>query len=253
MKLYGDFTKKDWLKAFQVEEGQIPASFVVHGEWEHDYNLEFWNQILNDEVWLPKWNTVIGKYNGTNLGFANVFGGPMAATIVHQFGVAGTNLFIQTGYYGGLSHNVKYGDIFIVTEAGMQDGVSHWYLPNQEVVKADEKIVNAAIDYCEKKGYSYSTGSVISTSAMLLETVDMVKNWSQNGYSGVDMETATTLAIAKKFDKKAIGLLNLSDHLIQGDTIYSYTKDREELELETDEKIRNVALYLSENYAKFTK
>lgn len=29
MKLYGDFTKEDWLKAFQVEEGQIPTSFLI--------------------------------------------------------------------------------------------------------------------------------------------------------------------------------------------------------------------------------
>lgn len=253
MKLYGDFTKEDWLKSLQIEEEQIPTSFVIHGEWEHNYNLKLWSEILKDEIWLPKWNTVVGNYNDTKIGFANVYGGPMATNITHQFGAAGTDLFIQTGYYGGLTHDVKYGDIFIVTEAGMQDGVSHWYLPNQDVVKADERIVNAAIDYCERKGYSYSTGSVISTSAMLLETVEMVNSWANNGYLGVDMETATTLAIAKKFNKKAISLLNLSDHIIQGDTIYSYTKDREELEIETDEKIRDVALYLSTHSVKLTK
>jgi len=247
MKLYGDFTKEDWLNTFNVEETQIPFSFIIHGEWNHDLNLKMWNDILKEEVWLTKWNTVIGKYSGTNIGFANVFGGPMAATIAHQFGSTGTNQFIQTGYFGGLSNDVKYGEIFIVTEAGMQDGVSHWYLPDQETVKSDEKLVDEAINYCEKKGYSYSTGSVISTSAMLLETVEMVSKWASNGFLGADMETATTLAVAKKFNKKAIGLLNLSDHLIQGDTLYSYTKDREELEAEIDEKIRDVAIHLSTN------
>jgi len=28
MKLYGDFTKKDWLKVFGVEENQNPLSFM---------------------------------------------------------------------------------------------------------------------------------------------------------------------------------------------------------------------------------
>jgi len=64
-------------------------------------------------------------------------------------------------------------------------------------------------------------------------------------FLGVDMETATTLAIARKYNKKAISLMNLSDHLIQGDTLYSYTKEREEIEAETDEKIRDVAMHLS--------
>ncbi|MFL2129803.1 nucleoside phosphorylase [Ruoffia sp. FAM 24228] len=222
MKLYGEFLKEDWLKALGAWEEKIPASFVVHGEWEHDDNLKLWSELLKDESWLPKWNTVIGDYRETKIGFANVYGAPMATNIVHQFGAAGTDLFIQTGYCGGLTHDVKYGDILIVTEAGMQDGASQWYLPDQDVVKADEAMVNEAISYCEKKGYSYSIGRVISTSAMLLETVDMVNKWSDNGYTGVDMETATTLAVAKKLNKKAIGLLNLSDHLTQGDTIYSY-------------------------------
>lgn len=251
LKLYGDFTREDWIQMLEVNQNQIPLSFIIHGEWNHDDNLKIWNEILKEEIWIPKWNTVIGEYNSTNIGFANVFGGPMATTIVHQFGLAGTELFIQTGYFGGLSHDVKYGDIFIVTQAEMQDGVSHWYLPNQTIVKADENLVTTAIDYCEKKGYSYSTGSIISNSAMLLETIEMINDWASNGHMGVDMETATTLAIAKKFNKKAIGLLNLSDHLIQGDTLYSYTKEREKIEAETDKKIRDLALYLATNPVKF--
>ena len=245
LKLYGDFTKRDWLDAFGVEEHQIPLSFILHGEWNHEENLNLWKVILKEELWLPKWNTVIGKYKGKNIGFANVYGSPIATTITHQFASAGTNQFIQTGYFGGLSFDVKYGDILIVSEAEMQDGTSHWYLPNNKTVKSDENLLNATIDYCEKKGYSYVVGSVLSTSAMLLETEVMINEWALNGHIGVDMETATTLAVAKRFNKKAIGLLNLSDHLIAGDTLYSYTKERELIEAETDEKIRDVALYLS--------
>ncbi len=251
MKLYGDFTRQDWVRMLGVYEKELPLSFVIHGEWNHDSNLKVCQELLKEEVWMPKWNTIIGKYNGTNIGFANVFGGPMATTIVHQFGAAGTELFIQTGYFGGLSSDVNYGDILIVTSAEMQDGVSHWYLTNQSIVKADDQLVSTAIDYCEKKGYRYSTGSVISTSAMLLESMEMVSGWAANGHLGVDMETATTLAIAQKFHKRAIGLLNLSDHLMQGDTLYSYTKEREELEAETDEKIRDLALYLATNAKKW--
>jgi uridine phosphorylase len=189
-------------------------------------------------------STIVGKYNERNIGFANVYGGPMAANIVHQFASAGTNLFIQTGYCGGLSFDVKYGDIVIVTEVEMQDGVSHWYLPNQTRVKSDERVLYTTIDYCEKKGYGYVTGSALSTGAIFVETEEMIRGWASNGHLGVDMETATTLAVAKKFGKQAISLLNLSDQLLQGDTLYSYTKERESIEAETDEKIRDVALYL---------
>ena len=251
MKLYGEFKEQDWINVLGIDKNKVPISFIIHGEWNHEDNLSLWKNILRNEMWLPKWNCVIGRYNNSNIGFSNVYGGPMSMNITHQFASVGTNLFIQTGYFGGLSFEVKYGDILIVTEAEMQDGVSHWYLPDNKKVKSDERVINATIDYCEKKGYRYITGSVISTSAMLLETRDIINKWVLNGHLGVDMETATTLAIARKFNKSSIGLLNLSDHLIKGDTLYSYTKEREMIEAETDEKIRDVALYLSVNSAKF--
>jgi purine-nucleoside phosphorylase len=245
MKLYGEFTKQDWLEIIGIDEKMVPSSFIIHGEWNHEENLSIWKDILKEEMWLPKWNTVIGRYNNYDIGFANVYGSPMATNIVHQFASIGTEIFIQTGYFGGLTKEVNYGDIFIVNEAEMQDGVSHFYLPENNLVKSDERLVNFAIDYCEKKGYKYVVGSVHSTSAMFLETPEMIKEWSLNGHMGVDMETATTLAVAKKFNKKAIGLLNLSDHLIQGDTLYSYIEERELIEAETDKKIKDLALYLT--------
>lgn len=248
MKLYGDFEKKDWLNVLKLSEKELPNAFIIHGEWEFQDNINLWKEILSTDIHTPKWNTVIGKFNNRNIGFTNVYGSPMASNIVHQFAGSGTDIFIQTGYFGGLSSTIQYGDILIVSAAKMQDGVSHWYLPEQTLVEADKELVEAACRYCEQKGYSYIKGHVVSMGAMLIETHDMVKEWSLADFLGVDMETATTLAIAHKFNKRAVGLLNLSDLLLHGDTVYSYTKDRELIESETDKAIRDVALYLSSKF-----
>lgn len=244
MKLYGDFEKEDWLRVLRMEEAAVPRSFIIHGEWNHKRNLELWKQILEKETALPKWNTVVGQYQNIRIGFANAFGAPVACSITHQFANAGTHTFIQTGYFGGLSDKARYGDILIVTGAEMKDGVSHWYLPGQSIVKSDESLVEAAVEYCIKHGYRYVTGTVLTTSAMLLETHDMVLEWSGRGHIGVDMETATTLAVAQKFNRKSISLLNMSDYLLAGDTLYSYSEERATLEVSTDQKIRELALYL---------
>lgn len=244
MKLYGDFQKTDWMEALQIKEQDIPEAFILHGEWECEENISYWKNFLTNEQWVPTWNTVIGKYENTRIGFANVYGGPQASTVAHRFAILGTEKFIQTGYFGGLSHTVQYGDIFIVTGAYMEDGVSQWYLPRDTFVHADQQLVEVAIDFCEKKGYSYVTGSVMSTSALYMETAELVKSWSEDGHLGVDMETATTFAIAKHFNRKAIGLLNLSDHIIQGETFYKRNEDSDKIMDETDEKIRELALYL---------
>ncbi|WP_245680573.1 uridine phosphorylase [Bacillus marinisedimentorum] len=246
LKLYGDFSKQDWLDILKLEEKEVPGTFILHGEWEHAWNLEKWREILAGSCKETHWNTVIGRYEKRQVGFANVFGGPMAGSIAHQFAAAGTEQFIQTGYFGGLSNKVDYGDILIVTAAEMQDGVSHWYLPGERIVKADEVLVREAIRYCEEKGYTYVTGSVITTSSLMTETYDMVTGWSARGHIGVDMETAATFAVAEKFTKKAIGFLNLSDHLLKGEHLYNNQELREEVEEETDERIRELALHLAQ-------
>ncbi|WP_090866042.1 uridine phosphorylase [Oceanobacillus limi] len=248
MKLYGDFTKDDWKHTLKIEESRIPSTFILHGEWEHEGNIRTWQELLAKELWHPTWNTLIGEYNAKQVGFSNVFGGPVAAMISHRFALLGTENFIQTGYYGGLSQAIQYGDILIVTSAYMEDGVSQWYIPGQTIVDADTELVQAAIDYCEMKGYRYVTGSVFSTSAMLMETSELVQSWAADGHVGVDMETATTFAIARKYNRKAIGLLNLSDHIIEGDTLYSGNEEFKEIEGEIDRRIREISLYLAEKF-----
>lgn len=235
MKLYGDFKREDWMGALNISESKIPESFILHGEWEHKENIKLWKELLATEQWLADWNSVIGKYDGRRIGFANVYGGPSAAVTAHKYSILGTEQLIQTGYFGGLSQEVQYGDILIVTGAYMEDGVSQWYLPGDTMVYADQKLVEEAINYCERKGYRYITGSVMSTSAMYMETAELVRSWSEDGHIGVDMETATTFAIAKHFNRKAISLLNLSDHIIQGETFYSTTDEIRRMMDETDE------------------
>ncbi|QDP41061.1 phosphorylase family protein [Radiobacillus deserti] len=245
MKLYGDFSKEDWLDVFKVSENQIPSSFIIHGEHDHAENLKNWQDLLIEEIWIPSWNSMVGKYENTLLGFANVYGGPMAATIVHRFSVMGTNTWIQTGYFGGLSPDIQYGDILIVTAAEMKDGVSNWYLPSSNIVQSDPILVDAAVKFCEEKGYKYKKGTIFTTGAIMVETEKMVQDWAANGHVAVDMETATTLAVASYFNKQAIAILNLSDHLIKGDTFYHENRDREKIEDETDQKIKELALHLA--------
>ncbi|WP_375534283.1 hypothetical protein [Alteribacillus sp. HJP-4] len=79
------------------------------------------------DQYLPHWNMVTGDFQGKNVGFSNVFGGSMAGMLVHQFALVGTEKFIQTVYFGGLSEQVQYGDILIVTAARTADGVSPLY------------------------------------------------------------------------------------------------------------------------------
>jgi len=243
MTLYRDMSRLEWLKALQMDQSSIPEAMICHGEWEHEENLTYWQDFLQNTQ-FAKWNTVIGLLDNLSIGFSNVYGSSAAANIVHPFAAAGTNMFIQTGYFGGLSHDLNYDDIFIVNGALMLDGVSTHYHQGS-VVEADAELVQAAITYCETHGYPYKVGSVVSVSSLYIETEEMLQEWSSKGYLGVDMETATTLAIAKSFHKDAIGLLTMSDYIVKGETFYHRGEEEWAIEAIVDNRIRELAIYLS--------
>lgn len=244
-KLYGDFNKNDWMNAMNLQQNDIPKALIVHGEWEFENNLKNWSRILGPNIKRPEWNTLLGEYNNKKIGFSNVFWGPVSALISHPFCVMGTELLIQTGYIGGLSFDINYGDILIVSKAEMEDGVSNWYYPNKKEIEASSELVEEACKFCELRDYPFKVGSIISISRMLLETSSIVESWAAKGHLGADGETAATYSVAKHFKRKSIALLNLSDHICHGDTFYNYTDERIAKEKETDKRIREIALHLS--------
>lgn len=243
-KLFGDFDALDWRRGLSVPEEAVPEALIVHGEYDAEENLNRWEQLLGPETFRPQWNIVGGVYKGRRVGFANVFGGPMAAMVVHPCCVMGTQAVIQTGYFGALSDEVDYGDILIVSSVKAGCGVSGEYGAGGGRLEADERLVQKARAYCEDQGWSYVVGEVRSTDAICLETNELVQRWAEDGQVGVDMECSATFSVAAKFDRPVVGVLNLSDHLVRGDHLMNYDDERREVEGEVDERIRELALAL---------
>lgn len=245
-KLYGDFEKADWLRVSQIKEEEIPHTIILHGEDGNIVeNIAEWEPSFDGVICRPQWNMIIGKKSNRHIGFVNVCWAPMAALIVHKYAMLGTQRFIQIGYCGGLSKELRYGDILIVSRAKGEDGVSSAYLPGQMHYEADPTLVSRAETFLDKKHFRYRVGEVVSTSAMFLETSARVEKWASEGLVGVDGETAATFAVARKFRAEAIGLLTCSDNLILGDNFWEMTKEREHAEDTALERIRELALALS--------
>lgn len=244
-KLYGDFTAADWSRGLSVPLDFVPRTLIMHGEVEHESNLVLWRELLGPRTVQPQWYTVLGEHRGTKVAFANVVGGPMAAMTAHPCCVMGTEIVIQTGYFGGLSEEVDYGDILIVSAVKLSCGAAACYSLGEERIEADQVLVQEAVAYCASKGWSYVVGEMRSTDALCLETVEVVRKWSQEGHLGVDMETSATFAVARKLGRRPVGLLNLSDHMLRGDHLMNYDDSRHMLEAEIDGRIRELALHLA--------
>lgn len=129
-KIYGDFNKQDWLQISNMTEADVPETIILHGEDGNiSENIEEWEPAFESVLSRPRWSMFIGKKKNKIVGFANVIWAPMAALVVHKFAMMGTKRFIQIGYCGGLSPDLKYGDILLVRSASSRSNTLLFLAP----------------------------------------------------------------------------------------------------------------------------
>jgi purine-nucleoside phosphorylase len=245
-KLYGDFTKEDWLRTSQMTEDEVPHTVILHGEDGNiTENIAEWEPSFESILKRPRWNMFIGNRAGKRIGFVNVCWAPMAALIVHKFAAMGTKRFIQIGYCGGLISDLKYGELVLVTSAKAEDGVANQYISGVEEFHSSTLLLSRAEKLITQQNYPYKKGRIVSTSAMFLETSEVVKKWQNEGFIGVDGETATTLAVAQKFNAEAISVLTCSDNLALGDNYYESNTELDEAQDKALEIIQALTLQLA--------
>lgn len=133
--------KAEWMRMLNIPEDRIPNVLILRGtrNLQSQYNLalKFFSNIL--AIGAPNGlieHVFIGDLAGRPIGFACVYGAPMASEIVHIFGVLGTRAVIQTGNCGALAEGLLAGDLFVPSEAFCGEGAAQYYKPNGQRVAA---------------------------------------------------------------------------------------------------------------------
>lgn len=95
-KLYGEFTKEDWLRVSGMTANDVPDAIILHGEDGNvAENIAEWESSFDAIASRPRWNMFVGNKGKKKIGFANVIWAPMTALVVHKFALMGTKRFIQ--------------------------------------------------------------------------------------------------------------------------------------------------------------
>ena len=159
----------------------------------------------------------IGFYKDLQIGVLNSkFGGPAVAIVVHTLSKTNTKNLIGVGYCGGLQENIHCGDLVLPLACVRDEGSCDRYVNKAYPAIADLDLYNTLIDAVREGGLTYHSGLVWSTDAILLETSALVREWSNRGILGVDMESIVLFTIARLFKIKAASLLVASDNPITG-------------------------------------
>ena len=91
-------------------------------------------------------------------------------------------------------------------------------------------------------------GRIWTTSALLAEGKAEIQNWAHQGYIAVDMETATTFAVAEYFKMQRLSLLFVFDNPAQGEHILLSDTEKQKRRVDGEQAVIDTVFAIIENY-----
>lgn len=159
------------------------------------------------KAWLPL-RAIFQTANAQTIVTRSSIGGPNVAALVEELSTFGVQEFILWGYCGGLTDNVRIGDVLTAEKALREDGVSYHYLSEHE------KFVTAPWFGKWSKltaPLGFRPASVWSCDALYRETRRKIVRYREMGIQAVEMEVASFYAVCRARHLKGIAFLVVSD------------------------------------------
>lgn len=223
--MYHTFDADAVLALLGIEANDAPSGVILHGLYDMPGAVRHWSGILaNARTAHNAFNIVIGEYQGQTLWYAPVLGAPLAAFAAHCAAVLGARAIVQIGSFGGTRRGMAVGDLLIVTGAGRGEAASDWYLPPGEPARPDAALTERLRQVLRARNLPWHEGPVFTTPAFMAETWECILQWEREGYAGVEMEAATTFAVAAHFGLPSACLLYLLDNLIERHDLLGVTE-----------------------------
>lgn len=164
------------------------------------------------------------------LGFTGTYKGKRVSVMGHGMGMASIGIYtyelynfydvktiIRVGSAGSINKDLHVGDLALAMGCCTNSNFAAQYeLPGVFAPIADFGLLRAAVDSCEKLGYKYMVGNVVSSDMFYSENPHTDK-WINMGVLAVEMEIAALYMNAARAGKRALGLLTISDHILTGE------------------------------------
>ncbi|SEK37662.1 purine-nucleoside phosphorylase [Carnobacterium iners] len=210
-------------------EGQIAETILLPGDpLRAKYiaetfltDVEQYNSVRNMFGYTGTYKGVRISVQGTGMGLPSMM--IYAEELITKYNVQ--NL-MRVGTAGGMKNSIKVRDVVLAQGATTDSSINRQTFHNQVdfAPLADFELLKTAYDIGMEKGMSMKVGNVLSADRFYNEELDK-KKLADYGVLAVEMEAAGLYTLAAKYDRKALTILTISDHLITGEETTS--KERE--------------------------
>ena len=91
---------------------------------------------------------------------------------------------------------------------------------------ADFELLHNAYNFAKSKGIKTHVGNIYSSDTFYDERPDLNEQMVRHGIMAVEMEAAELYTLAARFNRKALAILTVSDHLQTGEALPSDEREK---------------------------
>jgi len=133
---------------------------------------------------------------------------------------------IRIGSCGAMQKDIAVRDVIIaMTATTVATPSSTIFRELNYAPCADYALLRAAVDAAQKIDVGVHVGGIYSSDTFYDERPDLNAEMTRHGILGVEMEAAELYTLAARYQRRALAVLTVSDHLITGDALPSNQRE----------------------------
>ncbi|MEP5731075.1 MAG: hypothetical protein ABJL67_17095 [Sulfitobacter sp.] len=210
-----EVTQEEWLSGLKLAEDDIPDVVILEGSWWREERQAMRLADLSDVRELGFPDVFWGRWKDKKIVFCMAYGAPRAAEVSQIFASLGCKLVIQIGTCGGLQSHLRPGEIIVPDKIHCQDGVAEHYT-SDHVINASPHWVAQAQIALQGHDRNVHIGPHVTFSSLFAETVAMYEAWHAEGLMSVEMEAATSISVAARYNVPGVAMVVVWDELTAG-------------------------------------
>ncbi len=213
----------------RAEKNQIAPAVIMPGDPKRAERIA--HLLLDDAELVTDIRGMLG-FTGTVQGrpltvMGSGMGMPSATLYVTElFDHYDVSRIIRVGTCGGMSHDVKVGDVIVGLGAHTDSNMNQQRLPGLNFAALASFNLAAAAVAAADDSMTVHVGPILSKDHFYFEGASSIELLSKYGVLGVEMEAAGIYGAAAEFGREALTVLTVSDHLLDHGSDMS-AEDRE--------------------------
>ena len=203
-----------------AEKGQIAETVLLPGDpyrakWAAETflkDVELVNEVRGMLGFTGLWNGNRVTIQGSGMGM------PSLSIYVNELiKDYDAKTLIRIGSCGGMQPQVAIRDVIIAMSATTITSPSAGFFKEVNYAPtADWSLLRAAVAASEAKGVNPHVGGIYSSDVFYDERPDLNEQMVRHGILGVEMEAAELYTLAARYQRRALAVLTVSDHLQTG-------------------------------------